>query len=403
MFALHWLLARSMVPREYGTYCYALSVVPLLAVVANLGLPNAAIRIVPQYLALGERGRVKGFVRSSWIIVMSASLLVTLVLLPLSWFCLDGDLRTSLIFAVPMLFGLSVLHLLQSTLRAHKHIAASQLPEQCVVPLVLIAAALAFGISGVAITGSRILFVHAMTLAVVGIGVMWFVTKLLRPQMVDVRAQYELREWLNLSVPLAFSSGIWILLTRVDILLIGVTLGSAQVAAYAVPLKLAALMYLGMTALDSILSPMLAEHQARGNQRDIQRLVTTTANWTLLGTIPLFVAFTLFAAPILSLFGSEYRASTNILLILITGQLSTLLVGPVDSVLTMMGHHRAYVRILATTGLGTIILMPAGIYFGGLEGAACVASVSLIIWKIWLARFAYVRIGIKSWALARTT
>lgn len=391
-----------MVPREYGTYCYALSVIPLLAVVANLGLPLAAVRVIPRHLALGERGWIKGFVRASGIMVVGTSSLLVVLLLPISWLCLKGDLRTSLLFAVPMLFGFAVLQLLQAFLRAQKRIAASQISEQCLVPLVLITAAIAYKISGVTLTGGHILFVHAVTLAVAGIGLTWFVARVFRSQTIDVSAQYDLRDWLGLSIPLAFSAGIWILITRVDIVLIGATLGTKQVAAYAVPQKLAALMYLSMTALDSILSPMLAEHQAKGNQREVQRLVTTTANWTLLATIPLFAVFVLFGESILSLFGNEYRASTNILLILIVGQLSTLLVGPVDSVLTMMGHHKAYVRILSTTGVGTLVLMPVGIYLGGLEGAACVASGSLVVWKIWLARFAYVRIHIKSWALART-
>ncbi len=402
VFALHWLLARWMVPSEYGTYCYALTVVPLLATLANLGLPHAAVRLVPEYMALGERGLLKGFVRTSWYLVIGTSLLVTLCLLPLSWLGVGGDLRTSLTFALPMLFGFACIHLLQSFLRALKRIAASQLPEQCVVPLVLIAAAIAFHFSGIAITGSRVLFVHATTLAVVGISVSLLVAKLMRPQTKDVDPEYKVRDWLSLSVPLAFSSGIWILLTRLDILLIGVTLGTAPVALYAIPQKLAALLYLGMTALDSILSPMLAEHHAKGDQRDIQRLVTTTANWTLLVTLPVLASFAVFGEFFLSLFGPEYRGSALVLRLLIVGQLATLLAGPVDSVLTMTGHHKAYARILATTGVGTLALMPIGIHYGGIEGAACVASVSLIVWKTWLAHFAYVHLGVKSWALART-
>lgn len=402
VFTLHWLLARWMVPREYGTYCYTMTVVPLLAAVASLGMPHAAVRLVPHYLALDERGLLKGFVRASWTLVMATSLLCTLCLLPLWWFGLENDLSTSLTFAFPMLFGFTCLHLMQSFLRARKRIVASQLPEQCIVPVVLIAAAIAFQFNGVAITGRRVLFVHAATLAAVALGVSYLVMKLMRPQTIDVQPEYKLREWLSLSFPLAFSSGIWILLTRLDILVIGVTLGSEPVALYAIPQKLAALMYLGMTAMGSILSPLLAEHQARGDRREIQRLVTTTANWTLLGTLPLLAVFTLFGEFILSLFGEEYRASTLVLRILIVGQLSTLLAGPVDSILTMTGHHKAYARILATTGVGTLAMMPVGIHFGGIEGAACVASVSLIVWKTWLARFAYVHVGIKSWALAKT-
>jgi len=125
VFALHWLLARWMVPSEYGTYCYALTVVPLLATLANLGLPHAAVRLVPEYMALGERGLLKGFVRTSWYLVIGTSLLVTLCLLPLSWLGVGGDLRTSLTFALPMLFGFACIHLLQSFLRALKRIAGA--------------------------------------------------------------------------------------------------------------------------------------------------------------------------------------------------------------------------------------------------------------------------------------
>lgn len=403
MFVLHSLMARWMLPAEYGTYCYAVSIVPLLALLANLGLPLAAVRLVPRYQANDTPGLLKGFIYTSAPLVAVNSLVISLLLFSLLLIGGGGNIRTALLYALPMLMGFACLHLLQALLRGTKRIAASQLPEQILVPLGVLSGLVTMRVLQVELTGKQLLLVHAASLAVACSVVFVFVGKVLGPQLRQVKPQFDARDWLSISFPLAVSSGIWIAITRVDVIMIGALRDSADVAFYTLPQKLATLTYMGLTAMDSILSPMLAEHHAKGDKAKIQSLVTTTANWTLMGTVPLLVAFAIGGEWILSLFGDEYRQSATLLRIFLIGQLATLVVGPVDPIFTMLGHQKAYMKILAVTGIFTVALLPVFISYWGVVGAASAATLSLLCWKACLAWHAYRSTGLKSWAFASTS
>src|ERR1043166_5740691 len=57
------LYARWLGPREYGVYTYVIGWVALLAALPTLGLPEAVLRFIPEYLTSHDWARLRGVIR----------------------------------------------------------------------------------------------------------------------------------------------------------------------------------------------------------------------------------------------------------------------------------------------------------------------------------------------------
>ena len=106
----------------------------------------------------------------------------------------------------------------------------------------------------------------------------------------------------------------------------------------------------------------------------------------MLGGVPVAAGLILFGRRFLLLFGPQYTSGQTALVLLSLGQLVNIVAGPVAGLLTMTGHER---DVVMGVGLGTganlalsLILIP----LWGINGAACAAAASLILWNVFLVR-----------------
>src|SRR5262249_57238002 len=76
------VLARWMGASEFGRYSFAVAWITLLAYVATLGLPGAAVRFVAQYSAAGDWPNVVGLIRTSSLIAAGCGIAVALAGIP---------------------------------------------------------------------------------------------------------------------------------------------------------------------------------------------------------------------------------------------------------------------------------------------------------------------------------
>mgnify|MGYP001100775792 CR=1 FL=1 len=401
------VLARVLGPSAYGVYAFVLSLIALLAVPAQLGLPQVVLRETAKAEAAGSWDLMRGLWQWSTSYIGLFSLLMitagatTLVIAP-AW--LQGDRSSALAIGL-VLIPLGALAAVRSAaLSGLKRVILGQLPESVIRPALMSVSILLIFF----VIRSQLNAVTAMVLQVSATAIAFFVGAflLLRicPQQVRDVAQprFRRRYWHRAAIPLAFLSGLQLLNSQVDIIMLGFLRSNAEVGGYRVVTQIATLVVFGLAAINSAVQPHIASLYEKGDHERMQTLVTKSARAILSLAIPPAAAAIWWGDSLLAcLFGDEYSRWHLALGVIVLGQLVNAGVGSVALLLNMTGHERDTVRGVALACVANICLNAALIPDFGAEGAAVATSVSLVIWNLVLWRLAKLRLGIESSFIGR--
>jgi O-antigen/teichoic acid export membrane protein len=137
-----------------------------------------------------------------------------------------------------------------------------------------------------------------------------------------------------------------------------------------------------LIALSSIYSPLYASAFAKRNVKSLGKLFKQSQTFSLLGYLPIFLAFLLFGQWFLGLSGQEFKAGYLLLVILCLGQLVNAATG-LSTHLNYMSHREAFETM--TNIIMVIFLLIAGIlcaYFYGVIGVAIATSAAVALKNI---------------------
>ena len=146
---------------------------------------------------------------------------------------------------------------------------------------------------------------------------------------------------------------------------------------------------------------MLATLYSEKRNDAIQRMNAWMALLLVFASVICLIPFLVAGEPILSMvFGQEYAAANTILLVLLTGELASALLGHPTVVLNMLHREKAVTKFsfisLLVNCLSSILLIPV---FGGV-GAAIGIAVSQFIWRLLCWHFAKQELGLETSMLA---
>lgn len=401
-FGVAVLLARTLGKDGYGIYSYALALVTLLALPAQVGLPTLLVRETAAGLALERPGRVRGV----WIFAGRATGALSLILavgaavliLLLNGVDLDAQAMT-MIWAIILVPLVALGNLRGAALRGLHRIISGQLPEYVLRPALLIAL-----IVGAAIFTDTLRPQDAMSLHVVAAGLAFgigalMLWRLTPPSVRSAQPEHQTRAWLVSAVPLALIAGLATVNSQADILMLGIFESSDKVGLYRVATQTANLAVFGLQAVNMVVMPRFAQLYAEKNLVRLQRLVTVSARVILAFSLIVVVTFVAFGQPILSLvFGKDYVDAYIPLVVLLGGQLVSSTAGSVGHLLNMAGYERDSLNAVAVAAAINIVLNLLLIPLWGMVGAATATATSLAvrnIWSFWAVRR---RTGINSLA-----
>jgi O-antigen/teichoic acid export membrane protein len=201
-------------------------------------------------------------------------------------------------------------------------------------------------------------------------------------------------------LPLSLLSGMQIINTQADVVMLGLFTTSEEVGVYRAATQGAMLVVFFLSAINLVIAPYISQLSTAGKKEQLQRLATTSARATLLAAAPVAAAFVLFGEPILSIvFGEEFAPGHVPLAILCVGQLVNAAAGSVGMLLNMSGHERDTARGVAVATVTNVILNLILVPRLGMTGAAIATAVTLVIWNALLCRQVWVRMGIQSTAI----
>jgi O-antigen/teichoic acid export membrane protein len=214
----------------------------------------------------------------------------------------------------------------------------------------------------------------------------WVMLRRVLPSQVrPTVAQSRTREWLRLAIPLGLLSSIAVVLTQIDIILLGLLRNSTQVGLYSTSTRVASFVGIAEFAVNAAYLPVVARLFAANR---IDRLRTgapmVTLGAVLLSSV-LAAPLIAFAPQVLRLFGSSFGSGAFILRVLCVTFLISAVAGQNGALLTMTKHVRPVMigsGLALVTNIGlNLILIP----LQAARGAAIAWLLSVIVWNGFLS------------------
>jgi len=407
-FALAVALARTMGPEGYGTYSFALAVIMLCAVPAQLGVPQLVVRETAKTLDKKDFSVMRGLWRWSNIAVGTFSALALIIILSFILFTETGHHSTrvsTILFGTTLIPIIALASVRGAALRGLGRVVHGLLPESVIRPAILLILVL---ISAQCLSVNQItpktavLFYIAAATAALLIGT-WLLRRS-RPSDMGKRiaTEYRASYWGAMIIPLAMISGMLIINKYADLLILGVFQTDKEVGIYRVTYQVALLVIFGLQAMNLVLQPHFARLHQQGDIPKLQKLVTSSARFMLLLAVPPVLLFALFGEDLLGMiFGAPYRSGGIALTILAIGQLLNAGLGSADMLLNMTGHERETMKITMISAALNVALNVVLIPIFDIVGAASSTAVTLFIWKMLLRRASNASLGLETAAFGR--
>jgi O-antigen/teichoic acid export membrane protein len=390
-------LARWMGRTEYGIYEYVIAWSVLLAIPAGLGLPHTILRFVSEYQVKEEWGLLRGIVRSSWLITIVASCLLSVLA---AGVILRLNDYHPFAYATPLLIGIGLIplqalvNLQLETARAAKDVTLAYAPSQIIWPVLLICGAFVVLETHHNFTGISAIAIAQITLLAAVLFQLGLLLLKLSKEFVASQPVYAIREWLGVALIVLLQSGCFIILSKTDTIMVGSILGPDEAGMYGAAVNTAQWVGFVLTIINIVAAPSFAALYAQSNIEGLQKVISAVALWIFWPTLAISIFLMIFSQPVLGLFGSEFIAASWQLKILVVGNLVSALCGSVGYLMVMTGHQNKSVVVFAYAAILNIVLNAIAIPLIGAIGAALATALTTALWNIWLSFLVVKYVGV---------
>ncbi len=387
-FLLSVFLARTLQPANYGQFSYIVSIIMLLSVPIQFGIPNFIIRFVAEYKEKKEDYKINELIGQSHIFLLigCAILLIIFPFIPFGFE--NGNFTIWIIFANVIIYVLNIIY--SSVLRGFGNVIIGNLSDFVIKPVLLIILILITSSLKMKFDVNSILVLYLFSSTTALLYVIWnckliILESLKSLKLLGVNWPY-IKNLFGLLTPLFLISAVDILNSNIDIIFLGQYVGKSEVGIYKVGLSLSWLFSLPRSIFTIAWAPHIASEYHNSKIR-FKILVNRMSKLVFFSSIILFLIVLFFSQKFIFLvYGGSYSDSSIILLILSSGHFLNISLGMGDVVLKMSGHDKdvaksSFLAVSINLILAFILIPKFGIY-----GAAISTSVSMGVWNIFLFR-----------------
>lgn len=386
------IYARTLGPHDYGLYAYVMAWVAVTTIVAGLGIPNLLMREA-----------TKDVPASHSLLKWANKRLIVTGLVTATLFMMTGLLSHAtgaallFIIAAPLPLINNMNNVRQSLLQASGQITQSLWPQQLLLPSVIVSSLIALFLIGVDSGPAKLMLLTfgasliALLCYVIQLGTHAERPRTPRTNHVSIKA----------ALPFMWLAGLYLLNSRIDMLMLGSIKGATEVGVYSVASRIAELVLFFSAAVNTTIAPKVVALYERGDHDGLQRLVHKSARAYLIATTPIAITFLTLASTLLPwLYGAAYSPAVAILQILTLGQFYVIALGSVGTLLTMTGNERLCMKGVGIGVAANILLNTALIPVFGTVGAAISTSSSLILTQTILWYWVRRRLSLRTSGLA---
>lgn len=399
-------LARGLGPAGYGVYGLAMSVIALMMVPTEFGVPQLITREVSAAQASGDTGLLRRLVRwSARLIGLNTLVLgaIAFFAFALGWVQAEPEFRAAIWWGLALLPIVALSNVCSAALRGLYRVVEGQVAELVIRPalcsLLLLTVTIAMGAAF--LTPARAMACNVLAAGAGAIFALWKLAPGLRAKAAPAAGLRPIENWLGSALPLAMGDGMRVLTGHLAILVLGVAAARSEVGLYRVAYGIYTVATLPSALLNVACSPMLARLHEEGRPDAIQRMNAWMTGLLVAAALVFLLPFLLFGKQLIAtVFGQDFSESNNILLVLLGGELVSALLGHPTIVLNMLRHDRAVTRFslfsLLLNVATCLLLVPAH----GAIGAAIGVSGAQVAWRLMASWHARRHLGLHTSLLA---
>lgn len=376
------IIARVYGPDGFGVFSIGFMLVSVITTIALFGLPAGVTKFVSEYRSQEEERQILTLIVICFIISIPVGLILTILLIIFSqsiagdilnspnsaeflrWFALQIPANMIILLAASFVLGYE---------RGGLNVAIREMFPK----LFILLFTLALVAIGASVYEVGVGYVIARWIAaLIGVAAIFYFAR--QPDtymMTSHNTLIETKTVLFYSLPLLLTTSTQFLLNWIDTFFVAFYLGDSEVGIYQTAFILGSSLSLFFTAIAKSLFPNFSALLAEGDLSEISRRYTEAVRWGLLITVAPFFYLIVFPTTSLTMiFGTEYSPASLPLIIIITGQLATVIFGPgtelVKSNSNTMIIFYIYLIAAVINAVGNIILIPPL----GISGAAVSTS-----------------------------
>jgi len=178
--------------------------------------------------------------------------------------------------------------------------------------------------------------------------------------------------------------------------MVGAMMSTTDAGIYSAASRVATFLTFGITLVNSIAAPMMSQLYSQGKLAELQRMLSLVAWGSFAFATPLCLGVMLFGENIMHLFGAEFVAGTDALVILAGSRWVIALTGAAGYLMSMSGHERQAAWILGFSAVLNLALNALLIAPFGIKGAAIATLVTTALWSALMVYYGRKYIGVNS-------
>jgi O-antigen/teichoic acid export membrane protein len=396
-FAFNVALARVLGADGLGVYHLALTFALIASVVGRMGMDAAMLKFGATSHAAMDGRRLAAVHRLGMgTALLGCGIVAASTFLAADWLAAtiyaDPAIAAPLRLMALALLPFALLNLYGELLKAGHHQALSSFVQGAALPMVSLLLLFVFAGQLKDASAAAAIYLVATVLVCLSSYVLWRRTV---PHGHSPATQpLRFRDLLGTAMPMYGSAIADVVMTFSDVLILGMFATATDVGIYTAAARTALLTRFLLLANSAVAAPRFAALHAANDKEGVARLAVRSTLLTTVSSVPLLLIFIIFPAQILSLFGPQFEAGAQALIVLSIGQFVNAMTGPVGYLLNMSGFHRIEGRIAVVGALMTAGLCFALIPFWGLLGAAAANAIATATCNLLRVYFAKSRLGI---------
>jgi O-antigen/teichoic acid export membrane protein len=401
--ALNLVLARQLGAPDFGAYAFAIACVEVLALLSPLGFDRLVTREASIEARRNQLTGVHGLLSAATRVTLAGSVcgaVLAAAIVALLRSRLDPVLFPAFWIALCIVPVRALTHLRSGLLVGLDRPVLGTAATTAVYPaLLLLAVAIAGVFDQIRLTAATTMTIALSAAAVTLVWVAYVSrTRLIVPPASAARAR-TWRRWLSAAFSMVSITALGVVNVRADVILVGTMINASSAGIYFVASQLAFGLRFGMMAATPALLSVAAPLHSDGAKSQLQAAVSSAARLVVAIAAAAYLLLMVAGRQVLGLFGEEFVAGHRVMVVLATGTLLMMALGPNEPVLMMTGNEK---RAALAGGASTVVNIGLNIVLiprFGIEGAAAATAISGLAWAVILNRQVVRWLGIQSAAL----
>lgn len=389
MFAAYIVIL--IISKQYGAeivgiYNLTFNLLTFIAMICMLGINISILRYVGQYKDK-EDFKLKKIYQNGIKLVLPVSIIFSFLIYINAEFIatkvfdniLYIDVLKYMSFFLPLL---TILNINIEYIRGLKQIKISEYLRNVNQPLIVIL----FILISSQFISNEILPIYILGLAifitsVISIIIMYkYISKV--KNEADYNTNLTNKELLNTSIPMMFTTLSIFLISNSGLFILEYYSTTKDVGIYSVILKISMLVSIVLIVVNTISAPKFSKLYWSGNKKQLQEVINKSTKIIFLVSLLISLILLIFSERILGYFGNDFSIGSDILSILILGQLINSFTGSVNILMNMIGKQKKLQQITLLILIINIILSLLLIPSYGMIGAAISTMISVSLLNV---------------------